>query len=44
MFVFGLVLVLAAIVSVILRLIVYLFGGRSRAEVNLQIGHAVSEV
>ena len=43
-FVFGLVLVLAAIVSVILRLIVYLFGGRSRAEVNLQIGHAVSEV
>jgi TRAP-type mannitol/chloroaromatic compound transport system permease small subunit len=43
-FVFGLVLVLFAIVSVILRLIAYLFGRRSQDEVALKIGHAVSEV
>ena len=43
-FVLGLVLVLAAIISVILRLVVYLFGGRPQEQVNLQIGHAVSEV
>jgi TRAP-type mannitol/chloroaromatic compound transport system permease small subunit len=43
-FVFGLILVLLAIVSVILRLVVYLFGRRSQDEVNLQIGHAVSDV
>jgi TRAP-type mannitol/chloroaromatic compound transport system permease small subunit len=43
-FVFGLVLVLFAIISVILRLVVYLFGGRSQEQVQLQIGHAVSDV
>ena len=43
-FVFGLILVLLAIVSVILRLVVYLFGRRRQDEVNLQIGHAVSDV
>jgi TRAP-type mannitol/chloroaromatic compound transport system permease small subunit len=43
-FVLGLVLVLAAIISVILRLVVYLFGRRPQEQVNLQIGHAVSEV
>ena len=43
-FVLGLLLVLVAIVSVILRLIVYLFGHRPQEQVNLQIGHAVSEV
>ena len=43
-FVLGLLLVLVAIVSVILRLVVYLFGRRPQEQVNLQIGHAVSEV
>src|SRR5262245_28938443 len=43
-FVFGMILVLLAIVSVILRLVAYLFGRRSQHEVNLQIGHAVSDV
>src|SRR5262245_53457732 len=43
-FVLGLVMVLVAIISVILRLVVYLFGRRSQQEVELQIGHAVSDV
>jgi TRAP-type mannitol/chloroaromatic compound transport system permease small subunit len=43
-FVAGLVMVLVAIVSVVLRLVVYLFGGRSQDEVQLQIGHAVADV
>jgi TRAP-type mannitol/chloroaromatic compound transport system permease small subunit len=43
-FVFGLFLVFVAILSVILRLIVYLFGKRPQEQVNLQIGHAVSDV
>jgi len=43
-FVFGLLSVLVAIISVILRLVAYLFGRRSRDQVNLQIGHAVSDV
>ena len=43
-FVFGLLLVFVAIVSVILRLVVYLFGKRSQEQVNLQIGHAISDV
>jgi TRAP-type mannitol/chloroaromatic compound transport system permease small subunit len=43
-FVFGLFLILAAVVSVMLRLVVYLFGKRSQEQVDLQIGHAVSEV
>jgi TRAP-type mannitol/chloroaromatic compound transport system permease small subunit len=40
----GLWLVLLGIVSVMLRLIVFLFGRRSQEEVNLQIGHAELEV
>lgn len=40
----GLWLLLLAIVSVILRLIVFLFGNRSAEEVDLRIGHAESEV
>jgi TRAP-type mannitol/chloroaromatic compound transport system permease small subunit len=43
-FVFGLLAVLVAIVGVILRLVAYLFGRRTRDQVNLQIGHAVSDV
>jgi TRAP-type mannitol/chloroaromatic compound transport system permease small subunit len=43
-FVLGLVLVLFAIISVILRLVVYLFGRRPEREVDLRIGHAVSDV
>lgn len=43
-FVAGLIMVLFAIISVILRLVVYLFGRRPRDEVNLQIGHTVSDV
>jgi TRAP-type mannitol/chloroaromatic compound transport system permease small subunit len=43
-FVLGLVLVLLAVVSVILRLVAYLFGGRPQEEVKLQIGHAVADV
>ena len=35
----GLWLVVLGILSVLLRLIVFLFGGRSEDEVNLQIGH-----
>jgi len=40
----GLWLLLAGIVSVMTRLIVFLFGRRPQAEVDLQIGHAVLEV
>ena len=40
----GLWLLLLAIVSVLLRLIVFLFGRRPVEEVDLRIGHAVSEV
>ena len=40
----GLWLLLAAIVSVLMRLIVFLFGRRSEAEVDLRIGHSVSQV
>ena len=40
----GLWLLLAAVISVLLRLIVYLFGKRPAEEVDLRIGHAVSEV
>ncbi len=43
-FVFGLFLVFVAIISVILRLVVYLFGRRPQEQVKLQIGHAVSDV
>jgi TRAP-type mannitol/chloroaromatic compound transport system permease small subunit len=39
----GLWLVLLGVVSVLLRLIVFLFGRRSREEVDLQIGHAEME-
>jgi TRAP-type mannitol/chloroaromatic compound transport system permease small subunit len=40
----GLWLVVAGILSVLLRLIVFLFGRRSPDEVNLQIGHTVVDV
>jgi TRAP-type mannitol/chloroaromatic compound transport system permease small subunit len=40
----GLWLVVLGILSVLLRLIVFLFGGRSQAEVNLQIGHTTADV
>jgi TRAP-type mannitol/chloroaromatic compound transport system permease small subunit len=40
----GLILVLVGVISVWLRLIVYLFGGRTLAETELQIGHAELEV
>jgi TRAP-type mannitol/chloroaromatic compound transport system permease small subunit len=40
----GIWLVLLGILSVLARLIVFLFGGRSEAEVNLQIGHTTLEV
>jgi TRAP-type mannitol/chloroaromatic compound transport system permease small subunit len=43
-FVAGLILVLLAVVSVILRLIAYLFGRRPQEQVQLRIGHAVSDV
>jgi len=36
--------VLLGVVSVLLRLIAYLFGKRTPAEAGLQIGHSVSEV
>jgi len=39
----GLILVLVGVVSVWLRLIVFLFGGRSAAETELQIGHSELE-
>ena len=40
----GIWLVLLGILSVLARVIVFLFGGRSEAEVNLQIGHTTLEV
>jgi hypothetical protein len=40
----GLWLVVLGIFSVLLRVIVFLFGGRSRQEVNLPIGSVQSEV
>jgi TRAP-type mannitol/chloroaromatic compound transport system permease small subunit len=40
----GLVLLLVGIVSVLLRLVAYLFGRRSGEEVQLRIGHSVSQV
>lgn len=40
----GLWLVVLGILSVLLRLIVVLFGGRSAEEVDLRIGHVVSDV
>jgi TRAP-type mannitol/chloroaromatic compound transport system permease small subunit len=43
-FAFGLWLVVLGIVSVLLRVIVFLFSGKSEAEVNLQIGNVVTEV
>jgi TRAP-type mannitol/chloroaromatic compound transport system permease small subunit len=41
---FGLWLVVLGIVSVMLRVVVFLFGGKSEAEVNLQIGQVATEV
>ena len=41
---FGLWLVVLGIISVLLRVIVFLFSGKSEAEVNLQIGQVVTEV
>jgi len=40
----GLWLVLLGILSVLLRVIVFLFSSRSQDEVNLQIGHVVTDV
>ena len=40
----GLWLVVLGILSVALRVIVFLFGGKSREEVDLQIGHVVTDV
>ena len=40
----GLWLVVLGIVSVLLRVIVFLFGGKSEREVNLQIGHVETDV
>jgi TRAP-type mannitol/chloroaromatic compound transport system permease small subunit len=40
----GLWLVVLGILSVLLRIIVFLFGQRSPEEVNLQIGHTVVDV
>jgi TRAP-type mannitol/chloroaromatic compound transport system permease small subunit len=40
----GLWLVVLGIVSVLARVIVFLFGGRSQAEVNLQIGSTTLDV
>lgn len=40
----GLWLVVLGIVSVLLRVVVFLFSGKSEAEVNLQIGHVVADV
>jgi TRAP-type mannitol/chloroaromatic compound transport system permease small subunit len=40
----GLWLVVLGIVSVLLRVIVFLFSGKTEAEVNLQIGHVESDV
>ena len=40
----GLWLVVLGILSVLLRVIVFLFSGKSEDEVNLQIGHVVTDV
>jgi TRAP-type mannitol/chloroaromatic compound transport system permease small subunit len=40
----GLWLVLLGIISVLLRVIVFLFSGKTQEEVNLQIGHVESDV
>ena len=40
----GLWLVLAGVLSVMLRLVVFLFGGRPQEEADLRIGHSASEV
>ena len=40
----GLWLVVLGILSVLLRVIVFLFGGKPEDEVNLQIGHVVADV
>ncbi len=40
----GLWLVVLGILSVLLRVIVFLFGNKSEREVNLQIGHVISDV
>jgi TRAP-type mannitol/chloroaromatic compound transport system permease small subunit len=40
----GLWLVVLGILSVLLRVIVFLFGRRPQAEVNLQIGHTIADV
>jgi TRAP-type mannitol/chloroaromatic compound transport system permease small subunit len=40
----GLWLVVLGVVSVMLRVIVFLFSGKSEKEVNLQIGHVAAEV
>jgi TRAP-type mannitol/chloroaromatic compound transport system permease small subunit len=40
----GLWMVVLGILSVLLRVIVFLFGGRSQAEVNLQVGHVEVDV
>jgi hypothetical protein len=37
-------MVILAVISVMLRLIAYLFGGKSEKEVELQIGHSELEV
>jgi TRAP-type mannitol/chloroaromatic compound transport system permease small subunit len=40
----GLWLVVLGILSVLLRVVVFLFGGKSEEEVNLQIGHVESDL
>lgn len=40
----GFWLLLLAILSVLMRLVVFLFGGLTREEVDLRIGHSVSQV
>src|SRR5512145_2903130 len=40
----GLWLVVLGILSVLLRVIVFLFGNKSEREVNLQIGHVITDV
>jgi TRAP-type mannitol/chloroaromatic compound transport system permease small subunit len=41
---FGLWLVVLGILSVMIRTIAYLFGGKSEKEVKLQIGHVIADV
>jgi TRAP-type mannitol/chloroaromatic compound transport system permease small subunit len=43
-FALGLWLVVLGILSVLMRVIVFLFGGKSNEEVNLQIGHVEADV